>query len=84
MNSENNSRSLSFSDPQVFYLFEIQILDSPVKLEIIPEVISNSKIFSCEKCCKLFSSQKKLDRHVQKLRENLNKETFDERSRTLI
>ena len=80
MNSGNLARWLSFSDSQVFQLFEIQLLDSQVKIENTPEVISNSKIYSCERCAKLFSSQKKLNKHLQKQRSGMGNRESDENS----
>ena len=38
----------------------------------VPEVISQSKIYACEKCAKVFSCKKKLIEHQRKLKHNKN------------
>ena len=42
----------------------IQVRESENATE--PEIISPTKIISCDKCSKLFSSQKKLEQHKRK------------------
>ena len=45
---------------------------SPGDVPSAPEVISQSKIFACATCCKVFSCEKKLSVHRKKLKHNMS------------
>lgn len=53
------------SEPEVIISVHSQDIRSSLEdVVMIPEIFSNSKIISCEKCSKIFTSQKKLARHL--------------------
>ena len=73
MNVGQNNFELIFSSEYELALSVafLTIRCPPGDVSSEPEVISQSKIFACATCCKVFSCEKKLSVHRKKLKHNM-------------